>query len=126
VTQTVTRATLAEVAAKRTGLSKVDTAILCDLMIEKMAAALMDGENVKLTGFGSLQVRSRAERLGRNPRTGTEHRISPRHTVVFTPSAQLREALDSSCANKPDGADGHDKGAEVVWEPELTTVDGRD
>jgi integration host factor subunit alpha len=53
----------------------------------------MAGENVKLTAFGSLQVRSRAERLGRNPRTGTEHRISPRQTVVFTPSAQLRETL---------------------------------
>jgi integration host factor subunit alpha len=91
----MTRALLAEAAAQRTGLSKSDTAAICDSMFAMMAAALMNGENVKLTAFGSLQVRARAERLGRNPRTGTEHRISPRHTVVFTPSAQLREALDA-------------------------------
>ena len=87
---------LSEAAARRTGLSKADTAAIGDAMFELMREALMAGENVKLTAFGSLQVRSRAERLGRNPRTGTEHRISPRQTVVFTPSAQLREALDES------------------------------
>lgn len=84
---------LSEAAARRTGLTRADTAAVGDAMFALMAAALMRGENVKLTAFGSLQVRSRAERLGRNPRTGTEHRISARQTVVFTPSAQLREVL---------------------------------
>ena len=93
---TVTRAMLSEAAARRTGLSKADTAAIGEAMFALMGAALMAGENVKLTAFGSLQVRARAERLGRNPRTGTEHRISPRQTVVFTPSAQLRETLDRS------------------------------
>ncbi|MBU1304663.1 MAG: HU family DNA-binding protein [Alphaproteobacteria bacterium] len=94
--KTVTRATLAEAAAARTGLHKADIVPFVDSMFTHMAAALMKGENVKLTAFGSFQVRKRAERLGRNPRTGEEHRISPRHTVVFTPSAQLREALDAA------------------------------
>lgn len=85
---------LSEAAARRTGLSKADTAAISEAMIALMGEALMAGENVKLTAFGSLQVRARAERLGRNPRTGTEHRISPRQTVVFTPSAQLRAALE--------------------------------
>ena len=85
---------LSEAAARRTGLSKADTAAIGEAMFALMGEALMAGENVKLTAFGSLQVRARAERLGRNPRTGTEHRISPRQTVVFTPSAQLREALN--------------------------------
>jgi integration host factor subunit alpha len=89
---------LGEAAARRTGLSKSDTADVCEAMFALMTAALMAGENVKLTAFGSLQVRARAERLGRNPRTGTEHRISPRHTVVFTPSAQLRDALDEGAS----------------------------
>ena len=87
---------LSEAAARRTGLNKTDTAAVGEAMFALMGEALMAGENVKLTAFGSLQVRARAERLGRNPRTGTEHRISPRQTVVFTPSAQLREALDES------------------------------
>lgn len=94
LTKTVTRAFLAEEAARRTGISKADTVAICDSMFAHMAAALMAGENVKLTAFGSLQVRARAERLGRNPRTGTEHRISSRHTVVFTPSSQLRQTLE--------------------------------
>jgi integration host factor subunit alpha len=85
---------LSDAAAQCTGASKSDTATICDAMFALIGAALMQAETVKLTGFGSLQVRSRAERLGRNPRTGTEHRILPRHTVVFTPSARLRESLE--------------------------------
>lgn len=94
MTKTITRAMLAEAAAQHTGLSKADVASVSEAMFALMGEALMAGQNVKLTAFGSLQVRERAERLGRNPRTGTEHRISPRRTVVFTPSAQLRTALD--------------------------------
>ncbi len=92
--KTITRAMLSEAAARLTGLNKADTAAVGEAMFALVGQALMAGETVKLTGFGSLQVRSRAERLGRNPRTGTEHRISPRQTVVFTPSAQLREAMN--------------------------------
>lgn len=94
MTKTITRAMLVETAAAKTQLSKADIIAVSESMFAHMGAALMAGENVKLTAFGSLQVRERAERLGRNPRTGTEHRISPRRTVVFTPSAQLRSALD--------------------------------
>jgi integration host factor subunit alpha len=93
LTTTVTRAMLGEAAAERTGLSKNDTALICDAMFALIGDRLKECETVKLTSFGSFQVRSRAERVGRNPRTGTEHSITPRHTVVFTPSAQLRDAL---------------------------------
>jgi integration host factor subunit alpha len=85
---------LAEAATNSTGLAKPEVAQIEERMFELIGTALSDGETVKLTGFGSLQVRSRAERIGRNPRTGTEHAITPRHTVVFTPSARLRDALD--------------------------------
>ena len=100
MTETITRAKLSEAASSRTGINKADTAVICDRIFELIGAALMQAKTVKLTAFGSLQVRSRAERVGRNPRTGTEHKISQRHTVVFTPSAQLREAL-----NPPQSAD---------------------
>lgn len=92
--ETITRAKLSEAASRLTGIGKTDTAAICDRMFDLIGAALMEAKTVKLTTFGSLQVRSRAERVGRNPRTGTEHKISPRHTVVFTPSAQLRDALN--------------------------------
>jgi integration host factor subunit alpha len=102
---TVTRARLAEAAAQRTGLDKADIAAVSEAMFRLIAEALMAGENVKLTAFGSLQLRARAERIGRNPRTGTEHRICPRQTVVFTPSAQLRTALCRLAACSDDKLD---------------------
>lgn len=108
MSKTITRAMLSEAATRRTGASKVDVASIGEAMFALMGEALMAGENVKLTTFGSLQVRERAERVGRNPRTGTEHRISPRRTVVFTPSAQLREALGQDETNKPAAASAGD------------------
>jgi integration host factor subunit alpha len=94
VDQTITRAALSERAADATGLSRYDTAQIGERMFELIVSALKAGETVKLTGFGTLEVRSRAERVGRNPRTGDEHRIAPRQTVVFIPSAKVRGALD--------------------------------
>lgn len=98
--QTVTRAALSERSADATGLSRYDTAQISERMFELIGDALKRGETVKLSGFATLEVRSRAERVGRNPRTGEEHRIAPRHTVVLIPSARLREALDTLSASK--------------------------
>ena len=94
MSNTITRADIGTAACDVTGLAKNDVTAIGQRMFELIGDALKMGETVKLTGFGTLQVRSRAERVGRNPRTGTEHRITPRHTVVFTPSAKLREALE--------------------------------
>lgn len=99
--KTVTRAMLSEAVAEATGFARTDVGQISDRMIELIGQALMDGETVKLTGFGSLQIRSRAERVGRNPRTGTQHRITPRHTVMFTPSGRLRDALDALLKDAP-------------------------
>ena len=95
MSKTVTRALLGETVVDSTGVTKSDAANICDRMFDLIGDALMAGETVKLTGFGSLQVRSRAERVGRNPRTGDQHRITARHTVVFTPGAKLRAALET-------------------------------
>ncbi|SMQ85598.1 integration host factor subunit alpha [Devosia lucknowensis] len=97
---TITRAALSERAADATGLSRFDTAQISDRMFELIGDALKQGETVKLTGFGTLEVRSRAERVGRNPRTGDEHRIAPRHTVVLIPSARLRDSMDHRATEK--------------------------
>lgn len=97
--KTVTRAMLSERAANVTTLARTDVIAIEQRLFELIGLALMDGETVKLTGFGSLQVRSRAERVGRNPRTGEEHRIAPHQSVVFIPGARLREAL-SALADK--------------------------
>jgi len=101
VTDTVTRAIVTTAACDNTGMAKDDVTAIGQRMFELIGDALKAGETVKLTGFGTLEVRSRAERVGRNPRTGTEHKITSRHTVVFTPSAKLRTALDGLAKNQP-------------------------
>jgi integration host factor subunit alpha len=53
------------------------------------------GENVKLSAFGSLVVRSKGPRIGRNPKTGVEAPIKPRRVLVFKPSDSFRKRLAS-------------------------------
>lgn len=93
MTETITKAMLCTAVARRTGLPKADIALISDAMFASISAALTAGDYVKLSAFGTLAVRPRAERVGRNPRTGEQHRIAPRHTVTFIPSGQLRTAL---------------------------------
>lgn len=95
MTRTVTRAMLTASAAATTGCARADIGQVGERMFALIGEALMAGETVKLSGFASLQVRTRAERTGRNPRTGEEHPIPARRAVVLTPSARLREALDA-------------------------------
>ncbi|MYF87243.1 MAG: integration host factor subunit alpha, partial [Rhodospirillaceae bacterium] len=59
--------------------------------------ALVGGENVKISSFGSFMLRNKGERTGRNPKTGEEVPISPRRVLVFRPSNILKERL-----NRPD------------------------
>lgn len=91
--ETITKAMLCAAVARRTGLAKADVATISDAMFGAMGAVLAGGDYVKLSAFGTLAVRPRAERVGRNPRTGEPHRITPRRIVTFIPSGQLREAL---------------------------------
>ncbi|WP_375451776.1 HU family DNA-binding protein [uncultured Devosia sp.] len=93
MTETITKAMLCAAVARRTGHSKGDVAAISDAMFATISARLVAGDYVKLSAFGTLAVRPRAERLGRNPRTGEQHRIAPRHTVTLIPSGQLRVAL---------------------------------
>jgi integration host factor subunit alpha len=93
VSETITKAMLCSAVARRTGLPKADVTAIAEAMFAAVGAALTAGDYVKLSAFGTLAVRPRAERVGRNPRTGEQHRIAPRHTVTFIPSGHLREAL---------------------------------
>jgi integration host factor subunit alpha len=59
---------------------------------------LQRGETVKLSSFGSFVVRKKGERIGRNPKTGTEVPISPRRVMVFKPSAILKQRINLGSA----------------------------
>jgi integration host factor subunit alpha len=92
--KTLTRADLAEAVYKRIGLSRSESAALVELMLNEISAAVERGENVKLSSFGSFIVRSKGERIGRNPKTGIEVPITPRRVMVFKASNVLKGRIN--------------------------------
>ncbi|GHA20560.1 integration host factor subunit alpha [Devosia pacifica] len=94
MSNTLTRAQIHRRSAARTGQPQAVTEEIATRMIELMGETLSQGDNVKMTGFGTLEVRARGARVGRNPRTGEVHPVQARRVVVFTPSAKLRDRLD--------------------------------
>jgi integration host factor subunit alpha len=92
--QTLTRADLCEAVCSEIGLSRVDAAELVESIIDEISDALVRGEQVKISSFGSFLVREKGERWGRNPKTGEPARIDPRKVLVFRPSNILRDRLN--------------------------------
>jgi integration host factor subunit alpha len=90
---TLTRADLAEVVHKEIGLSRAESAGLVERILHHMCAALSDGQNVKISGFGSFILRDKGERVGRNPKTGVEVPIAPRRVLTFRASQIMRERI---------------------------------
>lgn len=94
--KTVTRADLAEAVYEAVGLSRTESAALVERVLDLIGDALVAGENVKLSSFGSFQVRSKNQRIGRNPKTGEEVPILPRQVLVFKPSNVLKAKINKS------------------------------
>jgi integration host factor subunit alpha len=94
--KTVTRADLSEAVYQAVGLSRTESAELVERVLGLISDALVDGNNVKLSSFGSFQVRSKNQRIGRNPKTGEEVPILPRRVLVFKPSNVLKTKINKS------------------------------
>lgn len=94
--KTLTRADLAEAVYQAVGLSRTESADLVERVLDLISDALVDGENVKLSSFGSFHVRAKNERIGRNPKTGEEVPILPRKVLVFKPSNVLKSKINKS------------------------------
>lgn len=95
VTSTITRADLSEAVYREVGLSRHDSALLVDQVLEEVAFALIAGEQVKISSFGSFSVRQKNERVGRNPKTGEEVAITPRRVLMFRASQALKDAISA-------------------------------
>lgn len=93
-TQTVTRAHLSEAVYGRVGLSRADAAEMVEVVLGEISDAVVRGELVKLSSFGSFMVRMKGERVGRNPKTGIEVPITPRRVMVFKPSNILKARIN--------------------------------
>ncbi|MCB1516628.1 MAG: integration host factor subunit alpha [Hyphomicrobiaceae bacterium] len=94
--KTITRADLAEAVYQSMGLSRTESAQLVERILDLVSDALVSGENVKLSSFGSFQIRSKNQRIGRNPKTGEEVPILPRKVLVFKPSNVLKSKINKS------------------------------
>jgi integration host factor subunit alpha len=90
----VTRVDLYEAVYQKVGLSRSESLAMVELVLNEITNALTKGETVKLSSFGSFIVRNKKQRVGRNPKTGTEATISPRRVVVFKASAVLKQQIN--------------------------------
>lgn len=93
---TLTRADLAEAMNRKLGLSRSDSLSMVESILDLMSDALAEGENVKISGFGTFLLRDKAERVGRNPKTGIEVPITPRRVLTFRASQMLKDRVSGS------------------------------
>lgn len=95
---TLTKAQLAELLFDHIGLNKRESKDMVDAFFELIAQRLVDGTDVKLSGFGNFQIRTKAPRPGRNPRTGESIPIAARRVVTFHASSKLKEQIQNGGA----------------------------
>ncbi len=86
---------LISAVAANSGLSKKDSEKALNAFVEAVEAALKAGDKVQLVGFGSFEVRERAERKGRNPQTKAEIVIPASKLPVFKAGKALKDAIDA-------------------------------
>jgi integration host factor subunit alpha len=89
-TPTLTKADLAELLFDRLGLNKRESKDMVEAFFDLVHGTLVSGDDVKLSGFGNFNIRRKAPRPGRNPRTGESIPIKARHVVTFHASHKLK------------------------------------
>ncbi len=91
---TLAKADMAAGLFNAIGLNKKEARELVDLFFQELVAALADGEQIRLSGFGNFYLRDKSERPGRNPKTGEEVQIPARRVVTFRPGQKLRARVE--------------------------------
>jgi integration host factor subunit alpha len=92
-TPALTKAQLAELLFEQIGLNKRESKDMIDAFFDLIAQQLIEGQDVKISGFGNFQIRTKAARPGRNPRTGEAIPIASRRVVTFHASHKLKEQI---------------------------------
>ena len=88
-----TRSTLSEAVYRNVGLSRNESASLVDSVFTEISKSLINGQDVKISSFGTFIVRNKKERVGRNPKTGEEVPITARQVVTFRASNVLKSEV---------------------------------
>jgi integration host factor subunit alpha len=92
--KTISRVDLVQALYGEIGLSRDECTQMLEAVLKEVTTSLVGGETVKINNFGSFTMRQKAERVGRNPKTGVEVPISSRRVVVFKPSNNLRAGIN--------------------------------
>ena len=92
-TPTLTKAELADLLFERLGLNKRESKDMVEAFFDLIHATLVSGNDVKLSSFGNFNIRRKAPRPGRNPRTGESIPIKARNVVTFHASHKLKDQI---------------------------------
>ena len=92
--KTLTRMDLADAVHSQVGLSRNESADLVESVLDHVSDALVRGESVKISSFGTFSIRDKCARVGRNPKTGEEIPISARRVVTFRPGQKLKARVE--------------------------------
>jgi len=96
----LTKVGIAQELFDTVGLNKREAKDLVELFFEEIRTALEGGDTVKLSGFGNFELRDKAQRPGRNPKTGEEIPISARRVVTFRPGQKLKTRVELYAGSK--------------------------
>jgi integration host factor subunit alpha len=101
-TPTLTKAELADLLFDRLGLNKRESKDMVEAFFEIVHGTLVSGQDVKLSGFGNFNIRRKAPRPGRNPRTGESIPIKARNVVTFHASHKLKAQVQGEVPGDED------------------------
>ena len=90
----LTKAELADFLFNKVGLNKREANDIVEKFFEEIRISLENGQHVKLSGFGNFYLRDKAQRPGRNPKTGQAIPIAARRVVTFHPSPKLKQEVE--------------------------------
>ena len=97
--KTLTRQDISEALYRDVGLSKHESTLMLETVLKHISNALIDGEIVKLSSFGTFTSRQKRERIGRNPKTGVAATINARRVISFKPSKLMKARINKSEEN---------------------------
>ena len=92
----MTKADLVEGFYLLADFTKKESAEIVDSVFDLLKSTLSTGENIKISGFGSFEVKEKTSRRGRNPQTGEAIEIASRRILTFKPSAVLKSAMNGN------------------------------
>lgn len=90
----MTKADIVDAIFEKVGLSKKEAQDIIEILFDTIKQTFAEGESVKISGFGTFNVRKKVSRRGRNPKTGEDLEIAPRRVITFRVSNQLKEEIE--------------------------------